>query len=30
VLVRMRAGVPTSEVQLRQRDGFEFRFALDD
>ncbi len=27
--VRMRAGVPTSEAQVRQRDGFEFRFALD-
>jgi hypothetical protein len=26
----MRAGVPASEAQARQRDGFEFRFALDD
>jgi len=28
--MRMRAGAPASEVQARQRDGFEFRFALDD
>ena len=28
--MRARAGFPASEAQVRQRDGFEFRFALDD